>query len=874
MKFPPWTLLFFVPIVYFTLFDQPGYIPSIKPFSLWLAVLIFAPWLALKVVRRVPLPRTPLDALLPFFLAGQLLSALLSPAFRLTYAALWLLLLSILTFYLMLDLLHPGQREEGGGIPPNPPRLTPPASQEDALWRAVFLVAAIVLQLALLEFFTWYLGLSWLPGFEVSWPEVGGWTLPPNPRRIGLALLTVPLSPPFSAYVALFIPLAAGFGLSTRRLMLRLAAGGFILVSLVVLGLTFSRTGQVSLAVAGATFALLAWWRAGLRSVEAWLPGTWRTTFPIVAFLLLLLLFFVYYALSDPGRVGSTEHRFSLLRAAWRMWQDYPVLGIGPGLFPAFYRDYTPRQSFYPISIAAHSVYFQMLAEGGLVSLGFIGTVAAVAGRQIYRRLPDLKTGRQTWRLIGIIAVLAGFFAVMALEQLWWPAFIIPVSLAAACLFHPTPAHPGFRRWLPALYLLLLLLFAGVLLYVNQTAARFLQIVEQTGPGQELVAAEQIALLRAADPGLPIYILGQAYYQGKYLLKQLKIAPCTLPPEPIPPVEQRLLQESIALYEEGLTPIKGHSIYWANLAVLYWANGQPQQALSALVQAEQLSSTTSDFEVNIYLLNEGCYAELAGDSTRAVAAYGTFLYRNRQLVASEFWTSSEFRAGQYAEILERATIFSPEPRLIAAIEQELIRNNTAEAERLRAELLAAFPDAPATVPWRVERLLEQRAHERAEELAGQSDLLLGQVALARGDLAAARLRFRRILFDAPNDPDALYQLARVALVEGRREEAIGYLKRITLPFTPPDAAEAKFLYGYPTPFALYPSLLVMSRPPVAGRPFHLLAQLYREDGEEALAVTVEQSLSTYKYNYSTLSQTKWSHYCALSFLPCDVDSQK
>ena len=155
----PWTLFFFVFIFYLTLLDQPGFIPSVKPCRGVGLVSIYS--LATgKNMARAPLPVTPLDGLFPAVIILHLVSASLSPSFRLTFYNLWLVLLSILIFYFTLDQFKAGR--------------------EDALWKAMFLVVALVLELALLEFFAWYLGLLPQLGFEVSWPEVAGWTLPPS----------------------------------------------------------------------------------------------------------------------------------------------------------------------------------------------------------------------------------------------------------------------------------------------------------------------------------------------------------------------------------------------------------------------------------------------------------------------------------------------------------------------------------------------------------------------------------------------------------------------------------------------------------------------------------------------------------------------
>ncbi|NJN95608.1 MAG: hypothetical protein HC875_16605 [Anaerolineales bacterium] len=139
-----WTLIYFFPLLYFTLLDQPGFIPSVKTFSIVLALIIFAPWLVTCLWQRATLPITPLDYLFPLVIVAHLTSAAVSSNFRLTFYNLWLVLLGVLVFYLMINQLQ--------------------ASRENFLWQALFLVVTLVLELALLEFLPgiWAYCLSWV----------------------------------------------------------------------------------------------------------------------------------------------------------------------------------------------------------------------------------------------------------------------------------------------------------------------------------------------------------------------------------------------------------------------------------------------------------------------------------------------------------------------------------------------------------------------------------------------------------------------------------------------------------------------------------------------------------------------------------------
>jgi tetratricopeptide (TPR) repeat protein len=867
-----WTLFFFIPILYFTLFDQPGFVPSVRTFSIYLVLLIFVPWLGAKVWRRRPLVYTPLDYVLLLIIALHLVSAFLSPSPRLTFYSLWLLLLSILTFYGILDQLQVGR--------------------ENALWKAVFLVVAIVLELAALEFLAWYFGLFPLLGFEISWPEVAGWTLPPNPHRLGLALLTVPVAPPFSAYVALLIPLALGLALSTRKSSIRLGFAGFISFALVILLLTFSRTGWVTLAVGLISLGVLSLFKPLKPRLQSdprtqpisallveWKTRVWAKKWLalfiialIASFLMILFLNLAHFPQKVfENREGSNQIRLSLIQAAILMWLEHPLLGVGPGLFGLFYRNYIPANSFFLLSLSTHSFYFQMLAEEGLAGLLMAALIFFAATKAAYQRLRVSKDSAQRWRIIGVAAALIGYFVSAAIEQLWWPAFIIPVMVMAAYIFYQSSQavetetvslperieeksrlkfnfYSRLPIWLPGIYLIFLLGFGAIFIYTNAIAKRFEQLTETFKPGQTLQVAQEISHLQRSDPGLPIYTVAQAHYLGQHVVETLGVTPCANPPMLIPASEKQILENAIDLYKQGLQPIKAHPLYWANLAALYWLNHQPDNAQATLVQAINLSDTGNP-NIEIYLLNSGCYYELQGNTSAALAAYGSLVARNPALVNSAFWEGSRFRKEHLSQILDAARRQSTDPqqRFLVAIEIELAQNRIENAAKLIERFIAVFPDSPEAQRLQAENLLSQGKFQESQTLAAQIEdyQLLGQIALAQGNLALAQTQFNKAIFIKPTDPKARFELAQIALTQGDSATAIAHLQKIALPYVPPSTSDSKFIYGYSTNFSLYNSLLIIASPPLQGQPYHLLAQLYQESGRADHAAEVQQALSTY-----------------------------
>lgn len=102
---------------------------------------------------------------------------------------------------------------------------------------------------------------------------------------------------------------------------------------------------------------------------------------------------------------GGVGNRAELWHAAWRMWRDRPILGIGAGNFEFA----LPIYGVSGVRTHANSWYLQSLAEGGVVlfaaTLALLAAIfASVTGKDPLRR----------WRN-GSPWILAAFAASLAL---------------------------------------------------------------------------------------------------------------------------------------------------------------------------------------------------------------------------------------------------------------------------------------------------------------------------------------------------------------------------------------------------------------------------------------------------------------------------
>ena len=152
---------------------------------------------------------------------------------------------------------------------------------------------------------------------------------------------------------------------------------------------------------------------------------------------------------------GTAEARFFLWTAGTNMWIDNPVLGVGALNSPWLIGDYQPkaedngglfsdrgyRERDWTMT-PMHSIYFEILAETGLVGIGLFGSCVwlhfAAIGRTRKRARssraadPDLKRDAELYGVSLAGAMIAFLVCGLFLSILYYPFFYYFTALAAA----------------------------------------------------------------------------------------------------------------------------------------------------------------------------------------------------------------------------------------------------------------------------------------------------------------------------------------------------------------------------------------------------------------------------------------------------------
>jgi O-antigen ligase len=222
------------------------------------------------------------------------------------------------------------------------------------------------------------------------------------------------------AYLSILLACAAAVLFTSIGRVYRWLAMSVLGFGSVALIFTFSRGAWIALIIAVFVICFSVWFRRGLS-----LKG------PIALLVVGALLYMPFHSLISERILGddkgSAEVRIPLMKLAYRMIADNPVMGVGANNFAVAMDRYLTPEFRHGWRFSVHNKYLLVLAETGVG--GLLAYLAFLLG--------TLRTGWQCWKLqdhllsplaLGLAAGVAGhmvhltvdLFHVRPVQQLLW----------------------------------------------------------------------------------------------------------------------------------------------------------------------------------------------------------------------------------------------------------------------------------------------------------------------------------------------------------------------------------------------------------------------------------------------------------------------
>ena len=305
-----------------------------------------------------------------------------------------------------------------------------PSSFKGAVW-AVILAGLLMGSICLFQVFT--------NTYANNYFGFAGWQLQSSGSSSNHRLTGPYTNPNAFAQVLIFIvPLAIDRLWHERNIILRSLAGLAALFCALTVIFTYSRGGllamvfsvSVLLVLRRPNFLPLLFTAALLVGVIQFLPASYNSR------VLSLLQFTDFQSgqLTDQSFRGRTSEN----TAAWRMFLDHPLLGIGLGNFNVNYQDYSRDLGLDTrrVERSPASLYLELLSEQGLVGTAIFFWLMALV-------FLELRTANKNFILSGlpdegfiVVAVAAGFagylFAAITKNSAYSNVFWVIVGIAMA----------------------------------------------------------------------------------------------------------------------------------------------------------------------------------------------------------------------------------------------------------------------------------------------------------------------------------------------------------------------------------------------------------------------------------------------------------
>lgn len=585
-------VLFLLAAFYLVLFGGSAYyyqIFAIRVVHHAVVTILLVGWLGWQVRGGRGLPQTPLNLLILVTIIVWFISATFSLDSRVAFESLWFPLTHLTILFILVDLLQQGKQR--------------------LIFEAQFLLAAVVVLMAGLQLVSWLFGLGIVPGTQIGWLSV---LSSENPLPLVTPQLYMPLgvSTWLAAYTAPLVIMITGWALTVRqrdyRVALWVLAGSVFFILL----MTFSRGGIFSIVAGVSIFALLR-----ISQRFKFRQFSFKKALPLLAGLILLLVVGtggILLISSNAGRAAGDVLRRDLWNTAVVATRNYPVAGVGPGLFGRAHRQYRNSQFVDDRLSSAHNFYLNTAAETGLFGLAVSGGLGLVVLRTWWGLWRRAEGGRKV-RLEAAFAALIGIGVQSLFDMFVMTSLALLILLLVAyCITEPgkVVSSPRHLR-LAAVGLIVVLLAYGIGLLQSDRA----QVAFNRSLNGDI---EQARIAHNIDPSLHLYDLQITYLTA---------------------TSSTDASVSIAEYERVLALEPTWDTGWINLAALREQTGNFEAALNDLERAYAINHS------NPAALNWARIAEehRLADDTAIVDQYIVALGYHNAPGMSDFWWATPLR---------------------------------------------------------------------------------------------------------------------------------------------------------------------------------------------------------------------------------------
>lgn len=253
----------------------------------------------------------------------------------------------------------------------------------------------------------------------------------------------------YAQIMVVLIPLGMFRIWGERRTALKVLAAGCTMLIAIGAALSFSRGGAVGVALVIGLMAILRY-------------ISWRQIMGFILAVAIVLVVLPTYAqrlttlvqLSDSAGItsglsidGSFRERAVAQIAAFLVFVDHPLIGVGPGTFPRYYQQYAGTFAVAEnLDREAHNLYLGIAADTGILGLGAFMMILYTTVRDLVRarkrwlgRRQDLADTATAFSLALACYLTTGLFLQMAYPRYFWVLAALAGVAAHLALREPDP---------------------------------------------------------------------------------------------------------------------------------------------------------------------------------------------------------------------------------------------------------------------------------------------------------------------------------------------------------------------------------------------------------------------------------------------------